>query len=320
MTRVSVITPSFNTARAHLDRCIKSVLGQTFSDIEHIIVDDGSPSGEAEEAAQAYPKVRYIRLDRNYGRSHARNIGIRAASGEFVAFLDADDWWLPMLMERQMRIFSERPEVGLLSSDSFVMLPSGHRSSKLFSEFYNPLHKFRPPEGDVIPIMIIYNAIRTSTVTVRKSLLDSVGLFNEELPCGEDWELWLRLARHGKFGYIPEPLCYYSLNQNAGSWQADAKVRIPALTLILDRAFKEENLLARFGADKVGRLRRLSYGQMWFDMGTAQLIRRKAHEARKSFLNSIRINPRPLKAYAFLALSCLPNCLIQALFDWRSRR
>ena len=258
MSLVSVITPTFNTKKAYLVRCIKSVLDQTFHDIEHIIVDDGSASGNAAEAVKVSSKARYIRLDRNHGRSHARNTGIRSASGEFIAFLDADDWWLPTFMECQMKVLRERPEAGLVSSDSFVILPSGHRSSKLFSDFYSLLRKFHAPDGDVLANMIVCNIIRTSTVTVRKSLLDSIGLFNEELLCGEDWELWLRLARICEFGYIPEPLCYYSLSRNPGSWQADAKVRIPALSSVLDRAFKEKDLIAKFGKDKVRCLRRLS--------------------------------------------------------------
>ena len=188
---VSVVIPTYN--RAHLvGRAIQSVLRQTYSDFELIVVDDGSTDNTV-EVVEAYqdPRIRLIRLARNYGVSRARNEGIQAARGEWVAFLDNDDEWLPRKLELQMARFRETDDPRIT-----VVYGRGYRRYGESAEL-----KLPPPrvffEGDVFDHLLGSWSPGASGFVVRRSSLLGVGGFDEELAGSEDWDLWLRLAKAG---------------------------------------------------------------------------------------------------------------------------
>ncbi len=207
---VSVVIPTFNRANL-LPRAISSVLAQTFSNFELIIVDDGSTDNTAEVVKEfADLRIRYIALGKNCGGSHARNQGIQSAQAEFVAFLDSDDEWLPKKLELQL--------ARLQSSDN----PYATVIYCLGYEYYESAQRKKLPnliahEGDVFDNLLRGWLPPTTSLFLskRSSLLD-VGGFDESLPSFQDYDLWLSLAKaNNHFLAVTEPLIirYFHGNQ-----------------------------------------------------------------------------------------------------------
>ncbi len=199
MPLVSVIMPTYN--RAHtIQRAIKSILNQTYKDFEIIIVDDASTDSTPEVIRNINDKrIRYLRHEKNKGAPAARNTGIRAACGEFIAFQDSDDEWLTEKLEKQIKIFqSASPEVGIVYS-GFWRIVEGTKT-------YFPLRRLKRKEGNLLEQLLAGNFINTPCMLVRKSCFKKAGLFDEAFPCGQDWELSIRLARDFYFSFVDEPL------------------------------------------------------------------------------------------------------------------
>src|ERR1035437_6755049 len=203
MTRGSVIIPAFN-AEAVLARALRSVEAQTYRDYEVVLIDDGSTDGTA-EIARSFKSVRYLHQSNQY-QAVARNRGLREAGGEFVAFLDADDEWLPEKLERQLA-FMERNESRISYTDTYYA-----KDGKLAR-----YSKMAPPYGGQILTQLIeewleYCFITMNTVVAEKRLLEEVGGFDEAAPffSFEDYGLWLRVAlSEARFDYLDEPLAVY---------------------------------------------------------------------------------------------------------------
>lgn len=203
LPRVSVIVPTHNSAR-YLPEAIDSVLGQTYRDFEIIVVDDGSTDDTQEVLARYGDQIRVVR-QRNQGSAAARNAGILAARGEFIAFLDADDLWLPQKLERQMPLFGERPEIGWVYSDYREFDESGLRTRSFFErEGLRP-----PPEGWVLLALAKGCITWTTTVVVRASCFQEAGLFDGAFPRAQDYDMWLRLAARFPVACVAEVLALY---------------------------------------------------------------------------------------------------------------
>lgn len=197
---VSIIIPCFNVA-ATIERAVCSVRAQDYQPIELILIDDGSTDGTMkllERLADSCTKI--IRLGARRGAANARNEGIRASSGELIAFLDADDQWLPTKLRKQVARLIEDPELSFIACDSHFIDINGVPHSKLYGDCVLA-------EGpDAWRSLLVRNYIATPAVLVRRSALDRVGLFNIELPVAEDQDLWIRLAIDGSLGFIHESL------------------------------------------------------------------------------------------------------------------
>jgi glycosyltransferase involved in cell wall biosynthesis len=196
--KVSVVLPTYNRAN-ELRKSIYSVLSQTFTDFELIIVDDASSDNTTEIISAVNDnRVRYIQLIDNVGGSEARNVGIRKARGEIVAFQDSDDVWTSLKLEKAVNELVAEPDAGAVFSDFIQIWESGSRKMpKWWSPFdqeyfYNSL--------------LWNNVVDTPTLVVRKSILQRVDGFDASMPRYQDWELALRLAEVTNFVYIDEPL------------------------------------------------------------------------------------------------------------------
>lgn len=215
---VSVIIPTYN--RAHLVvRAIRSVLNQSFQDFEIIVVDDGS-TDNTEEVINNFndSRIRYIRHEKNRGVSAARNTGILAARGEYIAFLDSDDEWLPQKLEKQVKAFKTLEEkVGLIYTGICFVDPSGRPLGERRSTF----------SGYVFHELLKRNIIGTaSSVMLRRKCLISTGLFDEALPFREDYDLWIRIAKNFEIFAIPEVLTrHYIHKQPRLSANLEAKIK-----------------------------------------------------------------------------------------------
>ncbi|MBW1733937.1 MAG: glycosyltransferase family 2 protein [Deltaproteobacteria bacterium] len=184
MPAVSVIIPVFNRPQKVM-RAISSVLFQTFTDYEVVVVNDGSTDGTGDALRRFGDKVRLLTHSSNLGVSAARNTGIRSSHAPLVAFLDSDDYWLPDKLSVQTRFFMGNPQALICQTDEF-WIRNGRR--------VNPKKRHAKPSGDVFEPSLRLCLISPSAVMLRRTLLDEVGLFDEDLPACEDYDLWLRIA------------------------------------------------------------------------------------------------------------------------------
>jgi hypothetical protein len=196
---ISVIIPTYNRA-PYLERAIDSVLAQGRACDEVIVIDDGSTDAtpilvERLAAASVVP-VRLLRQE-NQGAAAARNLGIRRSRYPLLAFLDSDDWWLPNKLSLQASAMAARPDV-LISHTREFWFRQGQR--------VNQKKKHDPPNGDIFAPSLGMCVVGMSTVMARRELFDRYGLFDESLPCCEDYDLWLRVGCRQSFLLVPEPL------------------------------------------------------------------------------------------------------------------
>lgn len=196
MPTISVVIPAHDADR-YISDAVSSVLDQTYQDFEVMIVDDGSTDRTPEliSAFAANSRVRHIR-QQNLGPSAARNTGIRASRGSFIAFLDADDFWQPDKLEAQLTIFESHPHVGVVYSDFAVLDDSGQHVQRTWR---------RPvPRGSLTADLMFGNVIAgsSSSVILRKECIESVGGFDQNLWVCEDQDLWRRLSMVCEFYFL----------------------------------------------------------------------------------------------------------------------
>ncbi len=184
MPTVSVIIPTYNRAQKVI-RAISSVLCQTFSDYEIIVIDDGSTDSTKTAVAQFDERITYIVNSSNRGVSAARNTGIRRSSAPFVTFLDSDDYWLPKKLAAHMDCFKSRPHIQACQTEE-IWIRKGHR--------VNPKKRHMKPSGDIFEPSLKLCLVSPSAVMLRRSLLEEVGLFDEDFMVCEDYDLWLRIS------------------------------------------------------------------------------------------------------------------------------
>ena len=188
--RVSIIVPAYNTAHL-IAVCLDSIRSQSFRDIEVIVVNDGSPdTATLENVLQPYVgEIVYVRQD-NKRAAGARNTAIRQARGEFLAFLDSDDCWLPDHLASQMKLFEQDPELDMVYADALQICDA--RKEKTFMEQC-------PSEGPVSfeALVVERCQIPVSTVEARKNAIVQAGMFDETLVRCDAYDMWLRTAFHG---------------------------------------------------------------------------------------------------------------------------
>ncbi|MFC1495136.1 glycosyltransferase family 2 protein [Thermodesulfobacteriota bacterium] len=212
---VSVIIPTFQ--RAHMiSLAIDSVLNQTYQDFEIIVVDDGSMDGTREVVMGYREKVKYI-YQENRGPASARNTGIRATRGDLIAFQDSDDLWLPEKLASQVSLFEQDPELGFVYCDMSYFRSDGP------SERPSSFKSHAPPlSGYAFRDMFVQGTpMHTPTAVIRLQCLQKVGLFDETMRYFEDQDLWFRLARICKMGYVEKPLVRCRLRDQKKRYKED---------------------------------------------------------------------------------------------------
>lgn len=204
--RVSVVVPAHDAAST-IGRALRSALGQTRPPDEVVVVDDGSTDGTAAAVAELGDLVRLVRQAQS-GPSAARNAGVAASSGEWLAFLDADDTWHPRKLELQ-----------LLHASGSAMVATDWVRDPTWTDVPDRVPTTRISTHDIL----LMNRFQTSTVLLRRDAFDSVGGFDPSLDGVEDWDMWLRCSRHGAVVKLDWPLVQYT-DVSSGYSKASARV------------------------------------------------------------------------------------------------
>jgi glycosyltransferase involved in cell wall biosynthesis len=225
MPKVSVVIPAYN-AITYLPEAVDSVLRQTYTDFEALIIDDGSSDQTADWASQiADSRVKLISQE-NKGLPGARNTGIIQAQGEYIAFLDADDLWTPTKLEKQVHCLENNPTVGLVHTWMLLVDEHGKSTGRVMKS---------NAEGDAWKQVVEKNVIACPSVMVRRYCFETVGLFDRNLRSIEDWDMWIRIAARYPFAVIKETLAYY--RQLPSSMSKNCQVMEQAFRIVIEKAF-----------------------------------------------------------------------------------
>jgi glycosyltransferase involved in cell wall biosynthesis len=278
--RVSVIVPAYNAA-VYLPYAVDSVLAQTYPNWEIVIVDDGSTDDTRAVVDSYRPKLRdklqYI-YQPNKGLPAARNTGMRAASGEFIALLDADDVWLPQRLERGAAMMDAGPGVGLVHARVVRINALGDITGQL---------KVKPKYMSGNIARDIYTRrvhIVCPTVLFRKTCLQTAGWFDETMQATEDRDLWFRIALRDKVAYIDEVLAYYRLSPSS-------------MTSNLDRLLKGQLYFVakHYKSGAATRLDQLqALGNIYRELGDSLFRGGAVMKSIGSYLRAVRYNPLSL--------------------------
>ena len=326
---VSVIIPTYNRER-WVAGAVRSVLEQTYSPVEVIVVDDGSTDGTADALGGFGDQIRYVRQE-NAGVSAARNRGMAESRGEFVALLDSDDTWLPWKLRLQVRILREYREVGMVWTDMTAVDPddrviharflrrmySAHTRVRIEDALdrVGPLSlAWHPPppvdgffyHGDLFPHMIRGNLVHTSTVLLRRTRLERSGGFDERMRTGEDYEFHMRVCAHGQVGFFDQPSILYRVG---------AKDALSAPQHSAEMARNNLATIQQYLADYPERLnvpdteRRELMASALAWLGQAEFEAGNRRNAATALLGSLRRRPLQPRLALFLLLTFLPRSL-----------
>lgn len=282
MPKVSTIIPTYNRAQT-LSRAINSVLQQTYPSLELIVVDDGSTDNTSEVVKSFNdPRIRFVCHGRNRGASAARNTGIKEAKGEYIAFNDSDDEWLPQKLERQMAFFrqDDTGRLGLVICEAEGLCSNN-------SKFKHNLRYLDFEE-------LIYHrgiGLGTPKLLVNRTLAGSELYFDESLPAIEDWELVLRLSRVMRIGYLAEPL--FRFYRPDGPHVNDIRNTLDAQLMVLNKYLSELQIRPK-ALNRHHEKIALNY----------YMLKDMAH-ARDHLQAAIRVYPKRPVIYFFLVSSFL---------------
>jgi glycosyltransferase involved in cell wall biosynthesis len=298
---VAVVIPCHNFGR-YLAEAIASALAQTAPPREVIVVDDASTDDTADVAAR-YP-VRYLRHPQPRGAAAARNTGWRAATAPLIAFLDADDAWLPAKLQRQLAVLAANPRAGLVYCDLYRVDGQTGRTIDRWS-------RHMPPHtGWVWRRELERNFVQTSTVLAPRRILAEAGGFDESLTAWEDIDLWVRIARHHPFAYVPEPLVRYRMHGHGLSRRA--------LTMAACRLRSTRRALAREQAGIAWRRRVLA--SCYRDMGVSLYLVGNMPGSRRWLMRAVAAYP-PVLLHPHLVQTYAKTFLGAPLVEYlRARR
>jgi glycosyltransferase involved in cell wall biosynthesis len=306
---VSIVVPAYNTA-PYIAETLSSVLAQTFTDYEIIVINDGSPDTPALESA-IHPfrdRIHYIVQD-NRGLSGARNTGIAAASGEYIALLDSDDLWEPDYLDRQLEVMRNDPELAVVYPNA-RRFGDRMRSGRLFMDQF-------PSSGPVTFESLVQQECNVMvSVLARRDVLIAAGLFDDSLRSSEDFDLWLRLVQGGwRIGYHRHPIVRSRLRPD--SLTADSITMCQHIIRVLAKTRREMTLTPR--QIEIVEAREAYYGALL-----------RLHEGRKAFFEGDRkralaaladanvVLRRWKIAAAMLLVRIMPGLLLRA-YDMRDR-
>ena len=306
---VSVVVPAYNVA-PYIGQALRSLMEQTFGRFEVIVVNDGSPDTAALEAALAPFRDRIVYVtQRNQGVSAARNHGIRLARGEYVAFLDADDEWLPHYLEEQLARAGTNPAASVFYGDAEIfgdVAQAGRRFMEL-----------SPSSGEVdFRSLVTQRCTVMTSAMVRREVFERVGGQDEALRSSEDFDLWLRAAHQGiRFDYTTRVLSRY--RRREGSLSADPVWMSRHILVVLDKCLQTLPL-SDDERELVRRHREHVAAELRFYEGKRAFFQRDFTSARRALEEANRVMRSRKLSVTILMLRLSPR-LLGVLYDARDR-
>ena len=286
MVKTSVIIPTYNRAEL-LDDCLSSIVSQDYNDYEIVLVDDGSTDGTSEVVDKFGEKVRYIRQN-NTGVPGALNRGVREARGELIRFLASDDRLCPGALAKEATFMDANPEVGLLYSQAWQIDETGAITDLRKPEFADD--SYVRSGLDEIRDLLFWDHITCSTVVVRKSCFDEAGLFDETLrPFGEDWDMWMRIAKKHSVAYLAQPMASYLKHSGNISMTPDLAHMDHQRRKILDDAFANPAV-----AEHCRDIRGRAYFMYHVDVAAMAYKSNEMGVARRHLIAAARTSPAQL--------------------------
>lgn len=301
---VSVVIPCYNDTE-YIGNAIESCLSQTVSPSEIIVVDDDS-SDEIDPVLAPYEDaITLVRHETNQGAAAARNTGVRESSGSLVAFLDADDEWLPHKLERQLQELNASP--------SLDMVYTGFYAVNLDGSIRRVVEPLSTNEDFLEKMFVSGGAILPSSVLIRRRCFEDIGGFNEGLKVGHDRELWLRIGGEYRVECINEPLLKRRMRPDSLASDYEEKYRCEQRTT--ERLVEQYPRLERLVSEREANL---LYNRSSFFLCNGEVAK-----ARRSAVNSLRLNRRRYDALVVFVISLLGSRLAprgwQYVRDFRSQ-
>lgn len=297
---VSVVLPAFNV-KNYVGEAIRSVEAQGYENLEIIVVDDGSQDGTADLVATEFPHVRLFRK-KNGGAATARNQGIRESRGEYIAFLDADDVWLPGKLHIQIDHLERRPDVDMVCGEFSWWAANSD------GVFPDPAMLFPPltdcvvdtaQSGWVYHKLLLSNYVWTSTIVMRRRLVEKIGFYDESLRLGQDYDYWLRASRESEIHLLKGISALYRKHSESATMRGVAKdnhaVRI--LRGAVDRwGLKSPNGEGISEAEFAERIYSICLGDAY-----SCYTKKSYDRARREFVECLRMKPFRLRPWFYLA-------------------
>ncbi len=302
-SEVAIVVPCYN-AELHLDRALHSVFAQTYRDFRVFAVNDCSSDGTL-EILRSYQQCSVTSLEARMGPSAARNQGIRASESPFVAFLDADDEWLPRKLEHQLAVMKDDPSLGMICS-LCARSTQGDQGIVMFGE------PTKPQSGNLFEKLVRRCFVYTPTVIVRRECLEDVGLFNENLRVSEDFNLWLRIAAKWPVALLPEVLAVAHARLGGLSLSTSPEERFSNGVAALEdvRSRCPDLSAAEFRALQITLSERI------YCHGAYLLANGAAHRSREKFRAALKLQHTHSRAMVKLGLSFLPPSLSKSLLKF----
>ena len=300
--KVSIVIPTYNCSE-YLSEAIDSVLKQTYRNLEIIVIDDGSIDNTRDilnQYQQDYPdRIRSI-YQENLGVAVARNNGIKNAQGEVIALLDADDIWVPEMLECMVKSIKLDSSIGLVHANMTRMSEDG-------VPFDTPVRKTQYLTGFIFEHIFLRKAhIFGNAVLFRRECCEQVGLYDENLSklgC-EDRDLWLRIAKQYKVQHVDKTLAYYRIRKRSLSHNRKNMIR--------GRLYVVDKFCPVGGRNQ--KLRRLALTKIYKDLGDEFLVERNFHDATKQYLKAILSWP-----FSIWPIICLMKTTLKKLEEWRAK-
>ncbi|MCG3771594.1 MAG: Chondroitin synthase [Nitrosomonadaceae bacterium] len=292
MPLISTIIPAYNGASRYLAQALESILAQTCSDLELIVVDDAS-TDETARVVSCYPQARYVQRATNGGQATARNDGARLAAGTFLAFLDQDDLWKPTFLEETVPILQRHTNVAVIHCDGYQINETGE-----ILEYDGAMKHTR----SITQMLRGGHDVATSGSLFRKSSFNAVGGYDDQLFLWEDIDLAIRLFAQYEILHHPHPLYCHRL------YARNASRDIPSERALIGRQrFMEKHSASCKPYTPEANALKLDWAQYFGDLGKFHLKMGRTHDARLAFWRAVQHHPLNHKTILRLLRACLPQ-------------
>ena len=287
-------------SEVYMRKAIESVYAQTYGNWEIVLFDNASTDGTANIAKEFDEKLCYFRNDETVPLGQARNLALKQARGDLIAFLDSDDLWFPTKLETQIPVFERSPSIGMVFSDTILTYKGQNRSTTKFTE-----HKFKPEKGSIFSNLLKNYSIPMLTVVIRKEVLDTLDeWFDNSFQCCDDYDFFLRIAYKWECDYINKPLANCLIHDNAVTVRLHQYSAIERLKSLDKLCLKYPDFKKKYKSELNTLYKQITYVQ-----GTSYWRNGNGGRARKEFSKYIG----SLKFLITYLVTCFPYRWIDSL-------